>query len=92
MAMKELTVGTVVLGSNPTPRERIFGPKLVFGVPVIIKPIVGLPPGKVKVRFRNTSVACVFIRGDYGIRQFYLEDKGDHWYPCFEVARNYRLP
>jgi hypothetical protein len=61
----------------------------VFGV-CEKKPLLHFPPGKAKIRMRNTDFVQVFIRNENGIRQFLAKDCGDHWEPCYEQSTNYR--
>lgn len=67
------------------------GPKVVFGVPSEIKPIVDAPEGRQRLRFRNRDVACLFIKTPGGIRKFHIEERDGKWIPCFEQARNLRI-
>lgn len=67
--------------------------KIVWGVPGFIKDIYGLPPGKVRLRFRNTSSAVAFVRDSFGIRKFIIcADELGNWYvdPSLEQGRNFR--
>lgn len=66
------------------------GPKIVFGVPDELKPVVTKLDGRQRFRFRFQSPAEVFIKTDKGIRRFRLMDEGTHWSPCFEIERNVR--
>lgn len=66
-----------------------FGIKAVEGVPASIKPIIGCPPGRRRLKFRNDSVARLFVRDEHGIREFWLRDNGDTWSIGAERARNF---
>lgn len=55
-----------------------IGKKVVCGVHPL-KPIIGAPEGKQRLKMRNIGVAKLFVRTPSGIRSFELEDKGDHW-------------
>lgn len=55
------------------------GIKVVWGVPKEIKPIIGLPSGKVRLRLRNTSVGRVFVHTTEGIHHFVILDNGETW-------------
>lgn len=55
------------------------GTKVVHGIPAEIKPIVGLPDGKRRFRFRNAHVGVVFVRTETTIEHFKLTDNGETW-------------
>jgi hypothetical protein len=67
------------------------GTKVVFGIPKAILPIVGLPEGKVRLRFRANGVGRVFVKTANSIRGFVLKDCGDHWEAAFEQGMNLRI-
>lgn len=69
---------------------KVGATKVVVGVPMDIKPIIGAPDGQQRIRLRNTSVGKVFIKTADGIRCFILADCGSHWAPIWEQARNAR--
>lgn len=54
------------------------------------KPIVGLPPGKQRLRMRVKDAVKVYVRTEMGVRCFVLSDCGTHWGVAFETGRNYR--
>lgn len=60
------------------------GIKGVFGVRPV-KPIVGLPPGRARLRLRHGEYAKVVVKDTVGIRSFWIEDMGDEWM-AFESA------
>ena len=60
----------------------------VFGIPDEIKPIVGLPEGRARVRLRNEEFAQVFVKTPTGIRRFYISDVGLNWIAEIEIASN----
>lgn len=64
---------------------------VVFGVQPI-KPIIGAPEGRQRLKLRNTAAARLFIKTPDGIRCWVLEDGGDHWIvsPRLEQGRNLR--
>jgi hypothetical protein len=66
------------------------GRNLVWGV-VPIKPVTDAPPGKMRIRLRNTAVGRAFIRDEGGIRHFVLADDGDHWSLIYEQGSNKTL-
>lgn len=80
MSTPEITVvGTACVG-------------IVWGVPKHqSKEIIGLPPDtkRVKVKFRNTGFARVYIKTSTGIRQFFLADKGEKFEVILEQGANY---
>lgn len=55
-----------------------YGRKFVFGIQPM-KPIVGAPEGRQRVRMRNTRVAWLHVRTADGFQHFLLEDLGDVW-------------
>ena len=65
------------------------GLKVVFGIPTVQKPIVGLPADvdKIKIRFRRGSLASLFFRTPEGVTQSYLRDDGETWVP-FPLGHN----
>ena len=68
----------------------VFGEtKIVWGVQPV-RPIVGAPDGKQRIRLRPKSVATLFVKTADGIRQFYLEHDGENWRPGIERGRNFR--
>jgi len=70
--------------------SRQYGPKLVFGVPDRLQPIIPRLPGKMRIRLRNKDFAKVFFKTNEGIRCFCLEENGNHWTPIYEQGRNFR--
>lgn len=60
----------------------------VFGIPPEIKQIVGLPPGKARLRLRCTEFAEVFVKTATGIRRFYISDVGRNWVAELEIDSN----
>ncbi len=60
----------------------------VFGIPSQIKPIVGLPEGRARLRLRNDEFAMVFVRTSTGIRKFYISDVGGNWIAEIELGEN----
>ena len=60
----------------------------VFGIPDEIKPIVGLPEGRARVRLRNEEFAQVFVKTPTSIRRFYISDVGCNWIAEIEIASN----
>jgi hypothetical protein len=57
------------------------------------KPLRGFPPGKVRLRLRNTEFARGFVRDENGIRHFILQESEGFWEPMpgCEQGRNFRL-
>lgn len=68
----------------------VKGMHLVFGIQPM-KPIEGLPPGKVRIRQRPRSAMKVYVRDDRSIRCFFCIDAGDVWKAAVETGRNVRL-
>lgn len=68
---------------------KIGATRVVLGVQEL-KPIIGAPDGRQRIRMRNTAVAKLFVRDAIGIRCFILADCGTHWTPVWEQARNAR--
>lgn len=60
----------------------------IFGIPFEIKPIVGLPPGKARLRLRHDEFAEVFVRTATSIRRFYVSDVGRNWIAELEIDSN----
>ena len=70
-----------------------LGQRIVFGIPTTIQPIMGLPPGQVRLRFRNNSFGRAYVRDQTGIRQFTILVADDgQWFvsPQVETGRNCR--
>lgn len=69
-----------------------IGIKVVFCVPKVIKPIVGAPEGRQRLRLRECKSGRLFVKTKTGIREFILEDMGDYWFvnPHLEQGRNER--
>lgn len=70
------------------------GLRVVCGVPADIKPITGVPEGKMCLRLRGDAIAQLFVRTKTGTRKMLLEDKGDTWLARADmtVAQNIRRP
>lgn len=68
----------------------IKGRNLVTGIKPM-KPIEGLPPGKVRIRQRATTAMKVYVRDDRSTRCFLCIDAGDVWKADIETGRNVRL-
>ena len=60
----------------------------VFGIPGEIKPIVGLPEGRARLRLRNEDYVQVFVKTATGIRRFYVSDVGRNWIAEIEIESN----
>ena len=73
----------------PANRPVFRGVKFVCGVPSDIKPIIGCPTGRRRLRFRKGSDARLYVRDEHGIREFWLRDNGDTWAIGGERARNH---
>jgi len=71
--------------SMPTSHGRLLA---VFGIPSETKPIVGLPPGRARLRLRCTEYAEVFVKTPTGIRRFYISDVGRNWVAELEIDSN----
>ena len=65
----------------------VIGERCVFGIQDP-KKIIGAPEGRQRLRLRSNGFARLFVKTDDGIREFCLEDGGDHWRVGFETGRN----
>ena len=54
------------------------------------KPLNGFPPGRVRLRMRNTDFAQAFVKTHTGIRHFFICEEDEYWCPKFEQGSNYR--
>lgn len=69
-------------------RKLEFGRKLEYGVKDPL-PLRGFPPGRVRIRQRNTAFTVIFIRPpEGGIRRFVVEERDGAWWPAIETGRN----
>lgn len=71
------------------------GAPIVWGVREL-KPIVfgdGVPDGKRRLRMRNRDAARMFIKTQSEIREYMIQDAGDHWAvnSSWEQGRNKKL-
>lgn len=64
----------------------IKGTRIVWGIPKEQKPIMDLPEGKLRLRFRNNNWGKGFLKTSNGILHFALEDCGDYWKPIMQGA------
>ena len=62
--------------------------RLVFGMPEEQLPLRDWPPGKVRIRFRNTDFGYGFVRSETGIRHFAVAIQDGHFVPCYEQGSN----
>lgn len=69
----------------------IYGSKVIWGTPLEIKPITGLPEGKVRIRLRAGHVAIAFVKAPEGLRAFALKGDAETWSPSCELGRNIRV-
>ena len=70
--------------------QQQLGVKGVFGVPKELRPIVGAPEGKQRLRLRTAQFAEFYVKNDTGIRRFHLRDDTEHWTVLYENGRNVR--
>lgn len=63
-------------------------PDLVWGCPSPVLPLLGFPPGKVRLRFRQDDLASAWVKDAAGIRRFYLIEWNGHWIPGPLIAQN----
>jgi hypothetical protein len=68
---------------------RIISSNLVYGVKDPL-PLSEFPDGRIKIKMRNNDFASAYVRGDKGIRQFYIEEKDGCWIPKYEQSANFR--
>jgi hypothetical protein len=68
------------------------GISIVLGIPQQTKPIRCEIVGRMKLKLRSDGFARLFVKTSTGIREFALENRGDHWYanPALEQGRNER--
>jgi hypothetical protein len=66
-----------------------FGTPLVYGV-CDLKPIIGAPIGRKKIRMRPKVPALLFVSNGMGVRRFLLINAGDKWFRGPETGRNHR--
>ena len=68
-----------------------LGRRIVFGVRPPL-PIINAPPGRQRLKMRNKSAARLYVKTDSSIREFVLEDRGDHWFvdPKLEQGSNHK--
>ena len=66
------------------------GTAYIFGVPDEVKPIHGLPRGKMRLRLRHREWAKVFVRAENSIVGFHLVNCGSHWALGAKVGENHR--
>lgn len=62
----------------------------MFGIPIERKPYRGSIIGNVKIRYRSSNLASVYIRDPVRIREFTLRDMGDYVTHGVEIAQNQR--
>lgn len=64
--------------------------QIVFGMPCGVSdmPMKDWPPGRIRMRFRNTGYATAFVQTPEGIRRFYVGVKDGFLVPCYEIAAN----
>lgn len=68
-----------------------YGIKVVYGVPEVICPVIGVPKGKARFRFRNTDVGRLFVRPpEGGIQHFVLTDNRDGTWGLMAQGMNLR--
>jgi len=63
----------------------------IFGIPLEMKPIEGLPSGKIRLRLRPSDFAKVFVKTDSGIIGYHLRDNGDKWSAIYPFGVNQRI-
>jgi hypothetical protein len=66
------------------------GRALAWGVPLVRKIIVGIPPEAIKVRLRYRTADAVrcYVKTPSGISEHYLFDSGDCWKLGPPIAEN----
>lgn len=70
------------------------GLRVVCGLQEQLKPIAGVPEGKMRLRLRRDALAQLFVRTRDGLRTFLLEDRGDVWFARGDLIQsaNIRRP
>jgi SAM-dependent methyltransferase len=52
-------------------------------------PVRGFPPGKIRIRQRNTGFPSAFVKTASGIRHFIIAEHDGHWVPYTEQGANH---
>ena len=52
-------------------------------------PVRGFPPGKIRIRQRNTGFPSAFVKTASGIRHFIIAEHDGHWVPYAEQGANH---
>lgn len=64
-------------------------PCIKFGVRPAL-PLYGFPPGRVRIRQRNTDFAKAFVKTADGIRCFIIAEHEGYWIPYAEQGANHK--
>ena len=52
-------------------------------------PVRGFPPGRIRIRQRNTEFPRAFVKTANGIRHFIIAELDGHWVPYIEQGANH---
>ena len=52
-------------------------------------PVRGFPPGRIRIRQRNTGFPSAFVKTANGIRHFIIAELDGHWVPYAEQGANH---
>lgn len=52
-------------------------------------PVRGFPPGRIRIRQRNTEFPRAFVKTANGIRHFIIAELDGHWVPYAEQGANH---
>ena len=52
-------------------------------------PVRGFPPGRIRIRQRNTGFPSAFVKTTSGIRHFIIAELDGHWVPYAEQGANH---
>ena len=69
------------------PSTALLG-KCVYGVRPEL-PVRGFPPGKIRIRQRNTGFPSAFVKTASGIRHFIIAELDGYWVPYAEQGANH---
>lgn len=66
---------------------------VAYGIPVVfgsqpLKPLLGFPPGKVRLRIRSRDCVKARVKTADGVREFVVKEEDGFWVPAYETARN----
>lgn len=71
----------------PVRRNALLG-TCMYGVRPEL-PVRGFPPGRIRIRQRNTEFPRAFVKTANGIRHFIIAELDGHWVPYMEQGANH---